>query len=211
MSAQKLKKAALVGPAILAGGTKAVAGPAVDILIGKLKAGNDEERAEAWTGAWRLGAPIVKSLASVMTDENFQVARAAKRALWKLVRHVGRPGADRERFSVIAELLSLLEADQASSVRREVIWMLSEIAGDEAVPAVSNFLKDKELREDARMVLQRIPGATSLAALKIALNAVSDDFKINIVQSLRARGVLVPGHPCQKMVPTKQTQVKPIE
>lgn len=133
-----------------------------------------------------------------------EVARAAKRGLWKIVRHVGRPGAAAEKNAVVAELLGLLDDTYSTAVRREVLWMLSELAGDEAVAPVARYLTDQQLREDARMVLERIPGEQSLAALKTGLEAAPNDFKIHIAQSLRARGVRVPGLPCQKLVPSKE-------
>jgi hypothetical protein len=89
--------------------------------------------------------------------------------------------------------------------------MLSEIAGDEAVEPVAALLKNKELREDARMVLQRIPGRTSLGALKSALRSAPEDFKFAIAQSLRNRGARVSGYPSQKMVPTRKTKVEPVK
>jgi len=73
------------------------------------------------------------------------------------------------------------------------------------------LLSNSELREDARMVLQRIPGRRSLAALRAGLKAAPKDFKINIAQSLRQRGVRVRGLPCVKLVPTKKTNVKPVK
>ena len=104
-------------------------------------------------------------------------------------------------------LLELLAHDQPGALRREVLWMLSEIAGDESVDSVAALLKNKELREDARMALDRIPGAKSLAALQAALEETDDDFKHNIAQSLRNRGFEVEGVPCHKLVPTKKTKV----
>ena len=73
------------------------------------------------------------------------------------------------------------------------------------------MLSNKELREDARMSLQRIPGRQSLAALKNGLKTAPEDFKLNIAQSLRKRGVKVPGLACVKLVPTKKTNVKPVK
>ena len=64
-------------------------------------------------------------------------------------------------------------------------------------------------QQDQTSGLQRIPGEKSLAALQAGLAVAPQDFKINIAQSLRARGVTVPGLPCQKLVPTKKTNVKP--
>lgn len=88
--------------------------------------------------------------------------------------------------------------------------MISEIGGDESVSAVSSLLSHSDLREDARMTLERIPGAESLNALKSALKSAPQDFKPNLAQSLRARGEEVKGIPCKKLVPTKQTNVKPL-
>jgi hypothetical protein len=49
-----------------------------------------------------------------------------------------------------------------------------------------------------------------LAALQTALQSAPDDFKLNVAQSLRARGAEVPGLPCEKLKPTRPTQVKPV-
>lgn len=133
-----------------------------------------------------------------------EVGRAAQRGLWKIVRHTGRPGADNDRHAVVTALLPLLAGERPEAVRREAIWMLSEIAGDEAVRPLHRLLQEPVLREDARLALQRIPGSASLSALKSALEQAPEDFKINIAQSLRARGVEVPGLPCQKLVPSRE-------
>jgi hypothetical protein len=47
-------------------------------------------------------------------------------------------------------------------------------------------------------------------ALRAGLKAAPEDFKLNIVQSLRQRGAKVSGYPCVKLVPTKKTNVKPL-
>jgi len=179
-------------------------------LIANIKGKDEKVRGMAWLHADVVGAPAVKPLAVVMADGTQEVSRAAKRGLWKIVRDVGRPGADDAKKAVVGELLGVLGNDRPAAVRREVLWMLSEIGEDESVEPVAALLSNKKLREDVRMTLQRIPGDKSLAALKAGLTAVPDDFKINIAQSLRARGVEVPGYPCQKRVPTKKTEVKPV-
>jgi hypothetical protein len=89
--------------------------------------------------------------------------------------------------------------------------MLSEIGGRNSIEPIAALLSDRELREDARMVLQRIPSRTALAALKAALEAAPDDFKLNIAQSLRQRGEEVPGLDCIKLVHTKKTNVKSLK
>jgi HEAT repeat protein len=121
-----------------------------------------------------------------------EVARTAKRALAKIVRHAARPGATEDRNDAVTELLKLLDAGQPLMIRREAISLLSEIADDQAVAPLAALLNDPDVREDARVALERIPSGQSLDALQAGLAAVPNDFKINIAQSLRARGVDVP-------------------
>ena len=213
MSNNKLKKVSLAAAAagVMAEIANAAESKAVNKLIAKIKDKSDKVRAEAWLSAGEVGAPAVRPLAAVMIDKELEVARAAKRGLWKIVRHAGRPRARDEKRAVAAELIGLLGDDQPTSVRREVLWMLSEICGRTSIKAIAALLSNKELREDARMVLQRIPGKQSLAALKKGLKAAPKDFKLNIAQSLRKRGVKVRGLACVKLVPTKKTNVKPLK
>ena len=184
----------------------------VDALLERIKSDDANVRTEAWQAAGPLGAAAVKPLAGIVASGDLEVARAAKRAMWKIVRTVGAPGVTDEKAAVLEALGGLLGDDQPAAVRREVLWMISELGCCGAVPPIAALVANQELREDARAVLQRIPGPASLAALKDALESVPDDFKINIAQSLRARGVDVDEakYPCQKLVPTKQTTVKPV-
>ena len=213
MSNNKLKKVSLAVAAagVMTEMANAAESEAANKLVAKIKNKSDKVRAEAWLSAGEVGAPAVRPLAAVMTDKDLEVARAAKRGLWKIVRHIGRPGAGGEKRAVTAELIALLSDNQPTPVRREVLWMLSEIGQNKTVEAVAALLSNSELREDARMVLQRIPGRKSIAALRAGLKAAPRNFKINIAQSLRQRGVRVRGLPCVKLVPTKKTNVKPVK
>jgi len=185
----------------------AIAGTAVtDDLIAKIKSQDDSVRGPAWQGAGPCGAPAVKPLAALMTDADFEIARAAKRALWKIVHHAGRPGAAQEAKAVEKELIALL-AGSLTVVRREVLWMLSEIGGAEAVSAMAALLSDKEVREDARCALIRLPGREATAALKTVFASAPEEFKFALAESLRQRGEKVSGYPSQKLVPTRQTAV----
>ena len=178
-------------------------------LILKIKNPDDLVRGPAWQRADKFGAAAVKPLAAVMPHPDMETARAAKRALWRIVRHAGRPGAYTEQKAVAEELVTLI-GKSSIATQREFIWMLSEIGNDESVPPVAALLNSKELREDARAALQRIPGARSLAALRSALAAVPADFKAAIAVSLRRRGNRISAYPSEKLVPKKQTKVKAI-
>ena len=179
-------------------------------LMSGIRDDDAEVRTKAWQSADKVGAPAVKPLARVMTNKDLEVARAAKRGLWKIVRHVGRPKSGNKKRAVIGKLVELLGDDQPVPVRREVLWMLSEIGDRNAIEPMAALLSNEELREDARMALQRIPTKAALAALRAALKAAPDDFKLNIAQSLRQRGAKVRGLDCVKLIPTKKTNVKPL-
>jgi HEAT repeat protein len=212
MSMNHLKKASIaVGAAGVAAATaNAGQSDAVKQLLAGIKDANAEVRTQAWQNAGKAGASAVIPLAEVMTGDDLEVARAAKRALWKIVRHAGRPRAVKEKRAVEAELVVLLGNNHPVSVRREVIWMLSEIGGRNAIKPIARLIANKELREDARMALERIPNKQALQALRYRFKKAPGDFKPNLAQSLRKRGAEVDGYPCQKLVPKKKTNLKPL-
>ena len=212
MSTNSFKKVSLAAgvAGVMAQTASTALGQGVDELLAGIKDSSDKVRTEAWLSAGPVGAPAVKPLAKVMTDDDLEVARAAKRALWKIVRHTGRPGANKERRAVEAELTGLLGKDQPVAVGAEVLWMLSEIGARNSIKPIARLLRNENLREDARMALERIPTKRAETCLKAGLEAAPEDFKPNIAQSLRNRGEEVAGYPCKKLVPTKKTDVKPL-
>ena len=106
-------------------------------LIAKLKSQDEKVRTQAWLGAGRVGAAAVKPLAETMADAHREVALAAKRALAQIVHDAGRPGGRRQAGPSCAKLPLLLGDDHPVAVRREVLWLISEIGGDESVNAVA--------------------------------------------------------------------------
>ena len=158
----------------------------LDSLLAGIKSDDPDVRTTAWLSAGTVGAPAIGPLAGLVTDADVEVGRAAKRAMWKIVRTVGAPGVTGEKKAVVRELLGLLGYGQTLAVRREAIWMLSEIGGDETIDVLRKMpeiLDDKDFREDARCAVERIPGDASLRALKDALEEAPEDYKINIAQS----------------------------
>ncbi|MHC4558916.1 MAG: HEAT repeat domain-containing protein [Planctomycetota bacterium] len=207
-----LKKVPFAGVAVAASvkTAEAARGKSVKNLISQIKDESAEVRTEAWQRAGDIGAPAVRALSKAMTDENLEVARAAKRALWKIVRAVGAPKANKKKIAVEKQLIKLLSDEQPVAVRREVLWMLSEIGGRNSTGPIAKAMQKNELREDARMALERIPSPRAVKALKSAFEQAPEEFKPNIAQSLRKRGEEVAGYPCQKLVPKKKTDVKPL-
>ena len=174
-------------------------------LVRRIRSDKPGVRTAAWQQAGAVGASAIKPLAKLCTEGNLEVGRAAKRGLERIVRTVGAPGVQPAKSAVIRELIALLADNQPIALRRDILWLLSEIGGGESVGPITMLLKHHVLREDARMVLERIPGEESLASLRNALGSVPEDFRLNIAQSLRARGQAVDPekYPCQKLVPEK--------
>lgn len=204
MTTNEIKPAVLLAGAatVIASAGHAAEAVSVTDLVAGIKSTDDKVRGPAWQGAGPVGAPAVKPLAAIMTDPDFEISRSAKRALYKIVRHAGRPGAKKEAQAVEKELIPLLQ-NSAVPVRREVLWMLSEIGGDDAVAPMAALLTDKEVREDARCALMRLPGRKATGALKSAFGSAPEEFKPALAESLRARGEKVSGYPSQKLVPTR--------
>ena len=190
----------------IAAASRAAQTTPVDDFIGQIRSKDDSVRGPAWQGSAPWGAPAVKLLAVVMADEDFEVARAAKRALWKIVRNAGRPGAAPEARAVASELVALL-AGKPAAIRRELLWMLSEIGGDDAIGPMAKLLSDQDVREDAHCALMRLPSRKATAALKAAFAGAPEEFKFALADSLRKRGETVNGYPSQKLVPSRPTTV----
>ena len=131
-----------------------------DDLIAKIKSKEDKVRADACRKAGQVGASAVKPLAAINIsgDVEREVARSAKRAMWQIVRYAGRPKAEDERNAVVTELQGLLADAWPDALRRDVVWMLAEIGGDDCIPALVQVLKNSELLEDVRCALMQIPG-----------------------------------------------------
>lgn len=183
----------------------------LDTLIVRIKDSDAKVRTQAWQSAGKVGAAALAPLAQVVKEGSLEVSRAANRALWQIVRTAGRPGADDERRATVEKLIALLGNDQLPlQLRRDVIWMLSEIVEDAQInpDAAAGLMANPDLREDVRAALIRVPGDNAVAALKAGLAAAPEDFKPALACALRARGVEVPGIPCPKLKPTKQTTIK---
>jgi HEAT repeat protein len=185
-----------------AGSVHSAPAPSASDLVARLRSKDEAVRGDAWQQAGPAGAAAIPLVATLWTDPDFEVARSAKRAVWNIVRHAGRPGAAKEAKAVEAALVPLT-GHVSPAVRREVVWMLSEIGGNEAVEALAILLNDRDVRDDARCALERIPGNQSIKVLRSALKTAPEDFRYALAESLRKRGEKVSGYPSQKLVPTK--------
>jgi hypothetical protein len=176
-------------------------------LIAAIQSDDANVRTRAWLRAGEAGADALKPLAQAMAKGPLEVSRAAQRAMWRITHDAGAPGAPggSEREATAAALLELLKEDQPAIVRREVLWMVSELADSpQATKPIAALLTHKDLGEDARMVLERLPGDESTRALQAAFRAAPEQAKFALAHSLRRRGVQVDGYQSQKLTPARE-------
>jgi HEAT repeat protein len=162
----------------------------MDILqefLDKIKSPDASVRYAAWRSAGPMGAQAVAPLADLMASSDKGVAKAAQGALQAIVHHAGRPGAGREARAVAEELLKVAASNRPRMVRADVLNWLGMIGDGRGVSGIAKLLGDAELREDARMALERIPGRDAQRALENALKTAPADFKPNLEQSLYNR------------------------
>ncbi len=151
---------------------------------------NHDARLAARQGAGPMGAPAVAPLAKLFVDPRQDVAVAARSAIETIVHHAGRPGGEKERPAMCAELEKLCAVEQPAEARREAVHLLGFIAGGGSVPAIAKLLDDADphVKENARLALERIPGEAAAAALAEALKRAGDERKPDLIYSLSKKG-----------------------
>lgn len=156
----------------------------------KLKSDDAEARAVAARAAGPQGAAAIVPLAEIMGGDNKGAAWAATQALNHIAHYSARPGArPQEARQVAAELLKIAASNRPRMVRSEALDALGFIGGAPEVPMLARLLDDKDVREEARMALERIPGAESQRALQQASQKAPADFQPNLRQSLYSRSL----------------------
>jgi HEAT repeat protein len=183
--------------------------PLVSDLLERIKSPDEKVSGLAWQDAHQFGPEAIGALAPLLEAPDLEVRRSAKRAMYQVLRHAGAPNAHRQQRTVEKQLLPLLKSS-VSMVRREALWMLSEIGSEGAIPVIAALLSDPEVHDDARCVLLRFPGKKSTAALKKAFQSVPEEYKYALADSLRARGERVDGYPSRRLLPTGKTTVEPV-
>lgn len=181
---------------------------ALQALLEGIQSSDEQVRTAAWRSAGEAGAAAVPGLAQLTEHQDLEVARAARRGLWQVVRQAGNPRTETVRQAVEAGLLELLNSNSSPALQHELQWMLSEIGGDAAVAPIAALLEQEALREDARMALERIPGKKARVALKKAFDDAPGDIKPALAVSLRNHGGKAPGVPDDKLRPVRPTSVQ---
>lgn len=156
-------------------------------FLEKIKSEEADLRYAAWRAAGPRGAAAVGPLTELMSSSDRGVAKAAHEAMQHITHYAARPGAQKEARAVSVELLKVAASTAPKMVRAEALNFLGFVGDDRAVPGIRKLLANADVRDEARMALERIPGNASLRALQQSLKSAPEDFKPNLEQSLHNR------------------------
>ena len=157
-------------------------------LLDRLQSPDANVRLKAWQNAGPAGAAAIPGLGDLMASPDKSVAKCAHGTLEVIAHYAAKSGSGSPTaHSVTANLLKLADSTRPRMVRADAITLVGVVGDGRAVPTLAKLLSDKDVREDARMALERIPGSASLNALKKASQTVPDDYKPSINQSLHTR------------------------
>lgn len=145
----------------------------------------------------------IQTLAEELTSTNQEKVYRATQALTRITDKAGAPGNEEERKKVAAELVSAIERlgvkkhDRGSpteeslvkdDARRELLRQLGMVGGEANVAAVAKLFASEDLREPARLTLERDPSpAATKALIDGAVNGIAPDFRVGAVNALAER------------------------
>ena len=149
-------------------------------------------RGTEWAATGRVTIVAANAMAAdpdellqAITGYKFGDSRSAIAALEKYVSAASQEAAASR--AVAAKLAAMLDRPATVECLQIVCQQLSIVGGAAEVPALAKRLGDKDLGFSARLALERIPGAESLAALRAALQTTPGAPKAGLIGSLAAR------------------------
>lgn len=143
--------------------------PVSQNFINQIKSTNVDVRFGAARSAWQQGTDNIVPLADLMAADDAGVAKSAKMAAEAIVHRASRPNHADDAAKASAELLKVAaDGKRLKRVRGQALEWLGFVATGSNVNDISELLTDADVREEARMALERIPGEESLAALQAA-------------------------------------------
>jgi hypothetical protein len=165
-------------------------------FLADIQSESADTRFAAWRQAGDASPAVIPQLGKLAANQA-GVGKAAREALTTMVHAVGRDPASANRAGVVKGLVEISGPGYALPVRVHALRLLSDVAGEDAVPAIANWIGkgigSAELREEVAYCLERIPGDASNKALMAAYKDAPDDFKPRILAALghrRAQGAV---------------------
>jgi tetratricopeptide (TPR) repeat protein len=152
-----------------------------------IKSNSADVRFAAWRRAGEVSPAVIPELGKQAGSSDPGMAKAGREALATIVHSVGRSPLAANWAAVVKGLVTLAGPDSAPSVRVHAIRLLSNIAGEETVPAIASWIQVPELAEEVVFCLERIPGRASDRALIGAYKEAKSEFKPRILAALGHR------------------------
>ncbi len=159
--------------------------PNTQQLLSDLQSKDKDVRFAAWRAAARTNADGIPQLGKLVGGSDPAIAKAAREALTTMTHSVGRDTAG--RGPVVSGLLKLTAADHPLATRTLAFRLLSQIAGEDSIPAIMKFIAAADVREEAIYAVERIPGHAADKALIGAYKNAADEFKPRILFALGHR------------------------
>jgi hypothetical protein len=158
-------------------------------LLEAIRGADADARWSAAENAADAGAEAIPELAQVMGGNDPEKAKAARVAMERIALASTAPGKEELRRSVSGALADVARGDGALAARRQAVRLLGFAGGAEACDTLAALIGQKDLREDARMALQRIPGNAADRALEQAARKAPAGYESALRRSLRDRKI----------------------
>ena len=159
----------------------------VGSFLTQIKYGDTVSRLAAVKYASLVGTDLILPLGKVYAGSDQPAGKAAYEAIKRITYNAGRPGAVTEAKAASESLLKLASADYPRQVRADAIELLGIVASEAEAKPLADLMSDKEIGEDARLALERIPGKAAEDALRAAARGGSAEKRAAIDLSLRHR------------------------
>src|SRR5947209_9856320 len=155
-------------------------------FLADIQSDSADTRFAAWRQAGDASPAVIPQLGKLAARQT-GVGKAAREALTTMVHSVGKDPAAANRSGVVQGLVEIGGVGYQLPVRVHAFRLLSNIAGEDAVPAIAKWMSGPELREEVVYCLERIPGEASNKALIGAYKDAPDEFKPRILAALGHR------------------------
>ncbi len=156
-------------------------------FLTSIQSSDADKRFAAWREAGSVSPSLIPQLGKLAGSADPGQSKAAIEALTTMTHSVGKDPKSANRAAVTQGLLDLNSAAFALPVRIHALRLTSNIAGEDAVPAVAKEIGNPDLGEEVVYCLERIPGNASIQALMNAYKDAAEDFKPRILAALGHR------------------------
>ncbi len=152
-----------------------------------LQSADADTRFATWRAAGEASPAVIPQVGKLCGSENPAIAKAAREALTTITHSVGKDVTGPSRAGVVKGLMELTAPAYEVPVRAHAFRLLSDIAGQESVPAIAKYLRDDDLREEVVFCLERIPGDASVKGLIAAWKDAKEEFKPRLLAAFGHR------------------------